>query len=674
MKCLRLIGRLFALIAIVGVMAALAVQADGADKYKGKYCEGEGDVGYLRLIDESLSYFHPTPEFPNISMLYRADWDALSEGPAWGMWWIQNSYGPTYCVLPFIQEPWLTALQHSQDFWYDHQADGKTTGMHAIVTPPAGSLCDCAGKDGVIYVQGDCNWKIHDWGYGFTCAGVIMEAELLLISRDKAAIAKYLPKMELACDFVEDRRDPKNGLFLVGPAANLLAPSYGGVKQADGTFGKGYLSETSVTYLAALNRMIELFKLTGDSAKQTEYESRRDVTIKSLPQLITPEGYFVKFIEPDGTKHGVYGQDKFGYFETSVNVDAVCHRAIDDAIANKIYEKIASLPQLRPHKYLITNYPSLDDSYADWGNPNVGGIMQYGTWVNGGAWSTLEARTIMAYYRLGKYEDVRQSALKSREFAEDYQLDAPLKEFGKTPWFDDKPTNICYDAFGIPAATVRGLFEYLYKADRLVLYPHIPPAIKSYKQLEPVRFGEKQVFLSVKNGGPKILSVRVNGKPVNLESSDCVDLLYNSLPDKADVEIAMSGGWPKEAVQAKSDIASVDLSRVRSVSELPNKLKPQYQALCAMKDKLGTVNCSDYERAFLSEAMRAFEVCKERMDIQYSGVYPELTRKKQIAILKMYEDSALAMYNGFDGLMKRYAASNDLSQKELANAWGQVNR
>ena len=129
--------------------------------------------------------------------------------------------------------------------------------------------------------------------------------------------------MERACDSIERTRDPKNNLFLVGPGCNLLAPSYGGVKQPDGTFGKGYLAGLSINYLAALDRMVELYKLTGDKQKLAEYQRRQKITRESLPQLLTPAGYFVKSIEPGGAKHGVLGQKQFGYLEGVANADAV---------------------------------------------------------------------------------------------------------------------------------------------------------------------------------------------------------------------------------------------------------------------------------------------------------------------------------------------------------------
>ncbi len=107
----------------------------------------------------------------------------------------------------------------------------------------------------------------------FTAAGLLMQAELLLISRDAEAIAHYLPKLERCANFIETRRDPTNNLFLAGPAGNLLAPSYAGWKKPDGTYGKAYLAGLSITYIAALDRLIELEKLAGRAGKAQLYAS-----------------------------------------------------------------------------------------------------------------------------------------------------------------------------------------------------------------------------------------------------------------------------------------------------------------------------------------------------------------------------------------------------------------
>lgn len=619
-------------------LVAMVGQGAGAADFKGRYCSGKGDVEYLRLIDRSFEFFHPSPDVPNISMLYYPEWDCFIEGSKWDAWWSQNSYGPTFCALPFLQEPWLTFLQHSQDMWFDNQGDGKKHGwdQFASLVGPEGALCDAARPNGAIYRQGDYNWNIHDWGFEFTAADVLNQAELLLIGHDVDAIHKYLPNLERACEFIETRRDPKNGLFLVGPGSDLLAPSFGGCRQADGSFGKAYLAGMSVTYGAALERMVELYRLTGDKEKLAIYNKRYKITHDSLPQLITKEGYFVRSIDPDGTKHGVIGQDKYGYFSAAANVDAIAHRAVDKAQAEKIYAQIEAEPKLRPNDFLIPNYPGYDDTYWKWGSRDLDGLFVYGMWVNGGVWSTMEARTILAYYRLGKYADIRRSNIHSMRLADQYQMDAPLKDFGASVWFDKELTNLCYDALGIPAATIRGLFEYVYKADRLVLYPHIPPSISAYSQNEPIRFGKKSINISITNGGPDIASAKVNGKPWPTETKDSIALAYDTLPAKAHVEITMAGGWP-----ASKPIAGTAITAPSPVSKPAGLPQPMRTAYADLLSKQATARTA-FDKAFLSETLQAFDAYRER-----AGMQTAETPEKRGAILKMYETAAMNLYKGY---------------------------
>ena len=76
-----------------------------AASFEGKYFRGEGDAGYLELLELARRMYAADPAFQNIPMLYTPAWNGLVEGPTWGAWWIQNSYGPTYCALPFYLEP-----------------------------------------------------------------------------------------------------------------------------------------------------------------------------------------------------------------------------------------------------------------------------------------------------------------------------------------------------------------------------------------------------------------------------------------------------------------------------------------------------------------------------------------------------------------------------------------
>ncbi len=560
-------------------------------RFEGRHYRGSGDVEYIELLDIAARMMEPDPEYQNLSMLYTPKWNGLVEGPTWNAWWIQNSYGTSYAALPLLREPFVRFLQNSQDLWFDQMGDGKREGCpeepkHSWVAPE-GALCDAARPGCIIYRQGDGKRDMHDWGMEFTAAGIVLQAEATLISRNPKAIAHYLPLIERAANFIESRRDPKTNLFLAGPAGNLMAPSYAGWRKPDGSYGKAYLAGLSITYIAALDRLIELETLAGRRDKAHLYSERREKARLGLPLLTTSEGYFIKSLDPDGARHGVYGASKYGYFETAPNHDAIAFRVVDDAQATKIYAMIAAIPQLRPHRLIITNYPSLDDMYTE-----PVGLWRFGNWVNGGHWSTCEARMMMGYYRLGKYEDARESMKKILTFARRFRMDNNLTDFGNSVYQPKEPINITYDAFAIPAALRRGLFEYLYRAGGLTLLPHIPPGITEIEQRDPVRFGAKRIYLAVFGNGP-VRRVTINGREWKRFTAASIELPYAGTPDDAIILIAAGQGKigkasfdirPREdyptahrRLVADAERATQERAKLKTAGKLP-PLEPESQA------------------------------------------------------------------------------------------------
>lgn len=652
----------FIITAIFGILVSF--NSVHAESFQGQYISGEGDKEYLELLDTARRVFDADPEFQNLPMLYEPSWNGLVEGPTWGAWWIQNSYGTTYSALPFLQEPYITFLQNSQNLWFDQMGDGKTVrpfNKKFEWTPPDGCLCDAASPGWFVAKQGDGRVEIHDWGMEFTAAGLLMQAELLLISRDKDAITHFLPKLERCADFLETRRDPKNNLFLAGPAGNLLAPSYAGYKKEDGTFDKAYLAGLSITTCAALNRLIELEKLMGRDEQAGRYSQRRELILNGLPALTTDEGYFVKSIDPDGTKHGVYGAEKHGYFEASPNHDAIAFRIVDDGQAEKIYQKIASIPGLRPHALIVANCPGLDDMYTD---PTGNWLWSFGNWVNGGHWSTCEARIILAYSRMGKYEDIRRSIQQIMTFARQFRMDNPLVDFGAKVYQPNQPINLCYDTLGPQAAMIRGLFEYLYTAEGLTLVPHIPPAIEKYEQAFPIRLGDKQLYLSTSGSGD-IKAVFVNGESWPLFDARSITLPYERVPAHAGIHIALGKAIdapPAKTPKSKSSLEFLSSQTLDEKGKLVNEQKRLLDMYGALKEQ----NLSgSYEAAHCRLGIECISAITKRNELKL----PPLPEQSQVAADQSYIDTAKRVYDGFDRLMKTYGESKDERKQKIAGLW-----
>jgi hypothetical protein len=636
--------------------------------FLGKHYRGAGDLEHLRLLEISRRMFEPDPELQNLTMLYEPKWNGLVEGPTWDAWWIQNSYGTTCSILPFLQEPFTTFLQNSHDLWFDQMGDGK----HAGAAPPFdwvapdGCLCDAARPGWIVYKQGDGRTAIHDWGMEFTAAGLLLQSELLLISRDAAAIQKYLPKLERCARFIESRRDPKNNLFLAGPAGNLLAPSYAGWKKPDGTYDKAYLAGLSVTYVAALDRLSELEKLAGRTSQAAQCVRDRDTARAGLRLLTTDEGYFIRSLDPDGVKHGVFGAERHGYFEASPNHDAIAFRVVDDGQAARIFEKIQAIPELRPYDFILPNFPSYDDMYE---KPE--GLWGYGTWVNGGHWSTCEARMVLGYYRLGKFEDARRSMRRLLTFAEKFRMDNPLTHRGSEVYQPNQPVNLCYDTLGPAAAFMRGLFEYRYGAAGLTLVTHVPETLVQVEQLDPVRFGTTQVFISAKGQGT-VTAVKVNGRAWKSFDASSVFLPYEDTPQLARVEIVLGKGVAGAALRKRAkDSASLSTAERQSavVSKLVD-LKPNQERLKRFtKAAEGAGQGTAYETAHARLALQCIQTAQLRAEMQKEGRVKPLPAPSQEAANKLYVDAAERLCKGLAAVLASYSASADPQKKKMAELW-----
>lgn len=658
-------------ITVLLIMGILAHDAGAGQAFSGKYFKGEGDTAYLQLLDIARRMLGPDPEFQHVPMLYTPSWNGLVEGPTWGAWWVQNSYGPTYCALPFYEEPLMTFLQNAQDLWFDQMGDGKRAGAHDWVAPD-GCLCDCASPGWVMYKQGDGRIDLHDWGMEFTAAGIVMQAELLLIRRNSAATARYLPMLERAAEFIWTRRDPKNNLFLAGPAANLLAPSYAGWQRPDGTYDMAYLTGLSITYIAALDRLIEVEKMAGHLDKATIYAERRDKVRSGLAHVTTDEGYFIKSLDPDGTRHGVYGAAKHGYFEASPNHDAIAFNVVDDVQARRIYDKIAAIPLLRRHHVIIANEQGLDDMYV----PGDDWLWQHGTWVNGGHWSTCEARMVMAYYRLGKYEHARKSMEHMLGFARQFRMDNPLVEFGSKVYQPNEAINLCYDSFGPPAALLRGLFEYRYHSQGLILLPRVPPEITRMEQHFPVIFGDKRVYIATLGAGP-VTAVRVNGRDWPYFDAASVTLPYAETPDSARVFIALGSADLNQASPFHTNVAVPTVPpmedpfwSVLATAETPlpaddlARIGAFYTAMQAAK--LGDT----YEAQHASLILEYIATIQARRAMFAAGTLAPLPEAaSQAAADHAYEDTLSKLVAGLTQVMDGYSGSNDAVKRRIRALW-----
>ena len=503
--------------------------------YKGAFVEGEGDLAILEAINAAYESTQPSAKMACLPLLYKRDWDGFVEGNHWPCWWIQNSYGPSYSVMPFLGEPYATWMEHSQGMWFRLMGDDKRKDRSHDFVAPDGCLCDAAYfhlsggningfgdprpecgppkahhpgpidgsivDSGAWYRQGDGDSRQWDWFMGATAGGLVLESERLLVRHDAAAAKKRLPELERGAAFLDSRRDPKSNLLWAGSSANLLAPGFLGKRNPDGSFVHTPLTELSVNYVAGLERFAEVCKLCGETEKAAAYLATAAKVRSGLPHLMTPEGYFIKSEDPDGTRHGVFGAAKHGYFETVPNSDSGCFRVTSDAENKKIVRYMLDLKGkaapggLAPNGVILPNYPGYDDTITI--NQN------FGTFMNGTYWPTVQARMNVACLRADEFAHPFGSWAKDRLLFEGYRVEQPSFGFGTcfAPAQLNYPFNLLYDDWGVPTGLLRGLFEYDYRADGLRVRPHLPATVMRFVQKFPVFFGKTKIYLTVTGTG-----------------------------------------------------------------------------------------------------------------------------------------------------------------------------
>ncbi len=305
------------------------------------------------------------------------------------------------------------------------------------------------------------------------------------------------------------------------------------------------------------------------------------------------------------------------------------------------------------------------------------GLWRFGEWVNGGDWSTCEARMILAYYRLGKYEDARRSMKQLLTFARRFRMDNPLTDFGNDVYQPKQPINITYDAFGPPAALIRGLFEYLYRADGLTLVPHIPPRISELQQVDPIRLGKKQLYLSTVGSG-QITSVRVNGRLWRTFDSDSVFLAYKDTPFVAIVVIARGGSSPSAKALRHAEISPEKSSPEKEVSEST----PAWTALDAYAArsriffvKLMLAGWGDsYEAGYARLIMGTVRAAHERQSLLAAAKLAPLPEISEAAADQSYLDTATNLFDGLAALIKSYEKSSDERARKIFDLWTEEER
>jgi hypothetical protein len=318
-------------------------------------------------------------------------------------------------------------------------------------------------------------------------------------------------------------------------------------------------------------------------------------------------------------------------------------------VARSIYQKIASVPEIRGAGIICNNYPHLDDTLASYrkrsSDPHSLGWLS-GDWVDGGCWATVEGRAILAYMKLGQYADALRAAEVYMNWAEEYRQDAPLSQWGhnvNNPWQRenaehtacDYPVSVMIDNFAPITCLLRGLFDYEADANGLWIKPSIPADITAIAQKEPVFFGGCRIFLEFADrdmaGDSTVLTADARGRI--FIPSEC-------LP---------RGGVMKLTVN-RDGLASLSPTEIRTTTELTGEVDGLPEAFTEIYNtcKAMLADAVDVmEISRIREIMLAVEAAALRRRLPFDRhVLRPMTDDKMAKIVDMYDKTVEELYKG----------------------------
>jgi hypothetical protein len=195
----------------------------------------------------------------------------------------------------------------------------------------------------------------------------------------------------------------------------------------------------------------------------------------------------------------------------------------------------------------------------------------------------------------------------------------------------------------------------------------------------PVRFGSKKLYLTCHNDGPDVISVKVNGEDLDVTTSGEIDLIYSELPEDAAIEITTGGGWPAQlptvAYPLHPSLTSGNETKGHERVEFTDTMKKTYAILCEMNKLLASENEADYDKAFVSAAIKSFDDYLVRAAMDHGpGYFRPITSQRREGINNFYEQAALSMYTGLANRMADYAGKGDSRQKHIAELFSEAQK
>jgi len=410
---------------------------------------------------------------------------------------------------------------------------------HFVYRSPAEYYNNClsddqtwAFEDDVKY-PGQCLFSHsgeHDLNTDYPLMNCISATDWMLWERNADVAREYLPGIELFLRVLRERADD-SGFFFFGPQSSQIEWGHGGWRRQ---------SSTHLYCWKVLANVAEVYEMLGKGDKAEHYRVMAAEMAERVERFKGGDCWLVSGYNEDFSRtfgSGRMDGSESDYLEVWPNVNAGVIGFWNRGQCRSLAERFENTPPLVENHLTISNYPARPAEELD---GDHGGFPAPGVHLNGG-FHWMHAGSALGMYTRG---GMANTLVRMEELLEDHRKHLSVDYYNdwgrnKESQFPEHSKNThsvtCAGAFG---HFFRSCFDLAVGAKVLRLTPASLPELHRLEMLEPVRWGAKELLLSVAGCG-ELLQASLDGRELELLGGGSVEVPFEQLGDRARLEFKL---------------------------------------------------------------------------------------------------------------------------------------
>jgi hypothetical protein len=369
----------------------------------------------------------------------------------------------------------------------------------------------------------------HGENTDYPLQNLVSALDWCLWEHDSDTAREYLPKIDRFLDALNGYAQP-NGLLLTNTQASQIEYGHRGWR---------YAAHTHVYLAGVVSRMVEVARMVKDAKLLSKYTSREAALADGIARFLEQGQWFTGGLADDGkTKLGTGRLDgtPSDYFEVWHNVNAVVLGVAGERLSESIVAKLRSIPALVDNHLTLVNYPARPLAEMDTGD----WYPKAGQHVNAG-WMWMTGASALASHALASHPATLEEAGRlmddfDRHLTIDYYNDYGRNK--ESQWKERGRDSYSVTSAGAFGMLFRAILDLRVSASALSVRPRLPRGIDKMEIDWPVRYGSKELWISVLDGPGKRWEARVNGKRwATVEHSARIEFPYEKLPARSQVSL-----------------------------------------------------------------------------------------------------------------------------------------